>query len=74
MRAVVTPGRTMEVCVAQDWGSLEGAKLDATVKFQPGCSSLESAALRGTRSVDHDPARGAGLGARPRRRLAQAQA
>ena len=44
----------MEVCVAQDWGSLR-ARLDATVKFQPGCSSLESVALRGTRSVTTIP-------------------
>jgi hypothetical protein len=32
----------MEICLAQDWGSLESAELAATVKFQPGCASLDT--------------------------------
>jgi len=51
----VVPGTCMEVCVAQDWSSLEGAQLSANVKFQPGCSTIETVALRGTRSVTSIP-------------------
>lgn len=46
----VSPGRTMEICVSQDWLSLEPCVLDVEIVFK-GDASDENIVLRGTRSV-----------------------
>ena len=49
--ADLAPGRTLEVCLSQDWNSLEPCHVEATLTFKAGVNEAGDVVLRGTRSL-----------------------
>ncbi|KAH8045173.1 tripeptidyl-peptidase [Aureococcus anophagefferens] len=47
----LAPGRTLEVCLSQDWNSLEPCHVEATLTFKAGVAEAGDVVLRGTRSL-----------------------